>query len=714
MTPREELAALRRLAELEAKASGGAASAAPAAPERPEVPNARQTSIDEIGGILGIGGSIGATLLAPYDIARSLAAGELPLTRNRQRRQDVMDGLRSLGADTESIEFKRSKIGTEIAGTLGAGPAIAAGLTRAAPSIAARAAPLLDAIRTAGFSAGGVQGARGVALRSAGGATTGGAAAGLVNPEDAGTGAAVGGALPGTLQLLGKGSSAVGRAFRGSDARAGERLANILETDPATAAAQLRRAQTLVPGSEPTVSQVLRTPQASIAEGVVSMSPGGAALKQRTLDQNAARMAALDGVAPVSPLGLSQTRADLGESIARQMIPEEARIAGQIRSMHEAVDPYGGGRVNVPVRDFDAAVGRYLGRGSFGQGSKAEAALDEARTIASQRGPDVEKVTRTRTPQGIWRENRTTAPGGMIEAPAKFSEVRKLRASINDAWNEAKSFGRKQEAAALDDMRKALDAAIDGSGGGLTPEMQSAFREANRSFANHMDRFHTGPQAGMFGGGAGGAPRREGGEIVQGFWGNRPGLAEDVDAFRRLVDDQPGLLDQFRSMVATEGASTADAGGALTSKFVRWTENALPGLRKVFNEGEVKTLQRIAQDIKRSEAAAAAGKTRNSATYQNAANALNLGLLDSPFLNAAANRVPVVNSVSGPALQWMRESARERQARGLAQLFADPAQAARVLDAAAVVPDSEFARMLASPEFRASVLRTAPVLQADR
>jgi hypothetical protein len=152
-----------------------------------------------------------------------------------------------------------------------------------------------------------------------------------------------------------------------------------------------------------------------------------------------------------------------------------------------------------------------------------------------------------------------------------------------------------------------------------------------------------------------------------------------VRSFRRLVEDNPELLGQFRAMVTTEGAGTANAGGELGVKFTRWVENALPGLKAAFDPAEVRKLQRLAADVKRATQAASAGMSRGSNTYQNASNALSLGLLDSPFLNAAANRVPVVNTVAAPTLQWMREGARERMARELAALLNDPTMAANAL-----------------------------------
>ena len=68
---------------------------------------------------------------------------------------------------------------------------------------AARAAPILDAIGSAGFKAGGLTGARGVGARMLGGGVTGGASAALVNPDDTLSGAAIGAALPPVLQAAG-------------------------------------------------------------------------------------------------------------------------------------------------------------------------------------------------------------------------------------------------------------------------------------------------------------------------------------------------------------------------------------------------------------------------------------------------------------------------------------------------------------------------------
>ena len=156
-------------------------------------------------GLVRGAGSIGATLLAPVDVARDLAAGKgLTLESNRQRRADMDAALASLGAETDSFAYGAGKLGGELAGTAGVGGVAANALTRMAP----QAVNMANAVRTAGMTGGNM------ATRTAGGAITGGLSAGLVNPEDAGMGAAVGGAMPGAIKAAGAAGRAIGAGAR--------------------------------------------------------------------------------------------------------------------------------------------------------------------------------------------------------------------------------------------------------------------------------------------------------------------------------------------------------------------------------------------------------------------------------------------------------------------------------------------------------------------
>lgn len=129
------------------------------------------------------------------------------------RRQAMDQGLQTMGAEPNSLLYKTGKIGAEIAGTAGVGGALANGLAKVAP----QAMPLINALRTGGFTLGepagatlGAQAAQ-MGTRMLGGAAAGGASAAMINPEDAEMGALVGGAMPPAAQLageLGKGAKA--------------------------------------------------------------------------------------------------------------------------------------------------------------------------------------------------------------------------------------------------------------------------------------------------------------------------------------------------------------------------------------------------------------------------------------------------------------------------------------------------------------------------
>src|SRR6185369_16727551 len=123
MDDREELQALRRLAELEAKAGG--AEAAPAGYFDKLKANTAALGAEArdvgLGAVRGAG-SIGNTLLSAADAYTGIQRGQLPgLDAWRQRGQAMTDATQTLGADPNSIGYKAGKLGAEVAGTAGAG-----------------------------------------------------------------------------------------------------------------------------------------------------------------------------------------------------------------------------------------------------------------------------------------------------------------------------------------------------------------------------------------------------------------------------------------------------------------------------------------------------------------------------------------------------------------------------------------------------------------
>lgn len=187
------------LAQARVRSQQPSETAAPSATPKPSF-SLGQTLANIGAGALRGAGSIGATILAPVDAAARAVGIQNDFIGRTDRRQAMDEGLREMGANPDSLAYQGGKLSTEIAGTL----AVPGALARGAGALGA--SPVLaNSIRTAGMSTGAP-----LATRVAGGAVSGAASAGLVNPEDAGLGAVVGGALP----MAGAVAKGIGRAAR--------------------------------------------------------------------------------------------------------------------------------------------------------------------------------------------------------------------------------------------------------------------------------------------------------------------------------------------------------------------------------------------------------------------------------------------------------------------------------------------------------------------
>lgn len=193
----------------------------------------QKTLANLFGGAVSGLGNIGATILAPFDIAARKAQ---ELTGVKQigfgdvnRRAAVQEATRQmLGAEPESTPFKVAQLGGELAAmppvgkALGAAVKVLPGMQRIVP-----------AIESGGLTAGALTGAAGLGARAVGGAATGGATAALVNPEEVGPGAAAGTAMafggPLATRTIGKAAGFVVDALSGNipKIRAGEIARNV-------------------------------------------------------------------------------------------------------------------------------------------------------------------------------------------------------------------------------------------------------------------------------------------------------------------------------------------------------------------------------------------------------------------------------------------------------------------------------------------------------
>lgn len=330
-------------------------------------------------GALRGAGSIGATILTPYD----LAAGNTKSIGNPERRQAMTDALQTMGAKPESVFFKGGKVTTEVLGTLGVG----GGLARGAAMLpgAARVAPLVDAIGSAGFKAGGATGLQGLAARTAGGAVTGGVSAGLVDPEQAGTGALIGGALPGVTQAAGAAGRKVGEMLRGP----------AQSPDLAAAVQQARAAGYVIPPTQAnptlanrliegmsgkiTTAQNASAKNQAVTAGLAAADiglPAGTKLTPEVLD--AVRKQAGEAYANVSGLGkFDVTRVKLPASVqAEESI--SPLLAGKVKSVDAGEVVRAWRQANADATAYFRAYGRDANPETL---SKAKAAAGDAKQI---------------------------------------------------------------------------------------------------------------------------------------------------------------------------------------------------------------------------------------------------------------------------------------------------------------------------------------------
>jgi hypothetical protein len=167
----------------------------------------RQDFVDPVMGAIKGASDIGSTILWPVD--KVGLSGMTP-----QERRNTISGFFENNASTDSARFKAGELAANIAGTSGVGGLLAKGVR----SIPLPLPKLASAIESGGFSLGssfatsGVGKAADIITRGTGGAITGAATAGLINPSMAETGATLGLAMP----IATKAASAAGKSFAGN------------------------------------------------------------------------------------------------------------------------------------------------------------------------------------------------------------------------------------------------------------------------------------------------------------------------------------------------------------------------------------------------------------------------------------------------------------------------------------------------------------------
>lgn len=340
-----------------------------------------------------------------------------PNTRNADRNASLEQFN---DANKDSTAFSIGRVGGNVAATWPIGGALGQGAKAlgAAPSV-------VNALATGGMKAGANPGALNMLTRMAGGATTGGVSAGLVDPNYAGFGAAVGGALPPALSGVGKVAQAAGGLVRpfykgGQDAIKGNALREFA-TDPQSALQNLRNVREVIPGSVPT------SVMASGDEGLAGLSRTlqsqsgqyAGELSARQAAQNAARTSAIEGVAG---------------NTGKIKLAEEARDAATSMIRESVLDSAG----KIPAAPVLSSIDDLL-KNPSNAGKLSQQALNEFRGRISQFSPDGQIDSRALY---AIRKDINDVLGGKLQGDAgnmKFasSQLIKVKELIDDAIDKS-------------------------------------------------------------------------------------------------------------------------------------------------------------------------------------------------------------------------------------------------------------------------------------
>ena len=658
--------------------------------DRRDTSDIPRNSANILAGAIRGAGSIGSTLLAPFDYLEGkltdliAGLGKNPaVPRNEQRRADITGGLQSLGADPESAQFQFGKVGTEVMGTMGVGPALGtvAGVAGATPRV-------VQALTTGGFRTGGPVGttlgakAADMGLRMGAGTVTGGATAGLVNPADAPTGAMIGGALPLATKLAGESTQLVARAWRAAKTPQDVKLAQQLAQQLGVTADDLKAVMTgpqMIPGYQPTVPQIVQNPVASQLQRSLK-SAGANAIGDAERVQQLQFRDAVERVAPID-LTVQDAANRAGGAIQDYAIPAEKAAKDKVRGLFNAI-PRDEAMIQLPIQKMKDARSQFLGPATFGEGGgPVDQAIDAATAIGTRPAP---APVLDYSSSDLARK----AAGGHAHGAAKpvepvavaFDDIQKLRSSIGEAINQAGRSGNNQAKAALTVMKNAIDEKVAAVAAGealpgevFTPQAIDAWGQALKEHGAKKLQFNTGPQAGIFRQGADGLPQVQGAEIPGKFYSGRRSQVEDMQAFKRLIGNREDLAQEMKRFATTEGYGTGNAAGDLTTKFRAWLRSRSGANAELFTEQELATLKEVGKAVERSMKAENLGRVSGSDTAQKLASLQSNGMLDSRMVDVLANRIPIVGSFTGPMLSGLRSTATQTRNTAMSGLLSDPA-----------------------------------------
>ena len=479
----------------------------------------------------------------------------------------------------------------EVVGTLPVGGAIAAPIKKAAqlaPSLARFLTPVATAVETAGFKG------PNIATKAAGGAVTGGASAGLVDPNSTEAGAAIGAVVPTIVApLVGKAATAINRL---TDIK-GNTLLDAVEGKGKEIINALRdKNAVIVPGSAPTAGEVaapVGSTRFSALQEKLKEVPGAAtSYANQAAQTNEARLAqegrvgerfqrVIDRVKAKIDSGLgtsTDTPREVGEALLAAANKEREIVKkGVIEPAYQkAFTEAGDAKIDVSsvVDQAESILGRKL------SDFASETAPETVRKLLSFKPKPAPEV-----PVGKGKLSSKlvkTSDEVVLPPEATLQQLDDIRKAINADIAAAKSSMNPTASSTLRNLGQ-LHAAIDdaiGKSEALPVAAKTAYADAvNLYRTEFVPRFKTGINANLFKQTSLNEPKLNADDVVSKFFqpkGERE-AGQFVEMFGKnpdaMVTARAGIEDLYRQKVTN--AATGEVDRAKHAQFMKEYKNPI-------------------------------------------------------------------------------------------------------------------------------------------
>lgn len=307
-----------------------------------------------------------------------------------------------------------------------------------------------------------------------------------------------------------------------------------------------------------------------------------------------------------------------------------------------------------------------------------------------------------------------------IPVPIPFAEFQRLRRDSGNLAAQIGDRGGVTESGVLNKFNQLLTQRADDAANGLamtgdniSPEFLDQYNRARALTRQNAELYKGGNNISQI-------LRKPfgqdftltGDEITNKLWHGGSGLAGDVSNFKNVLNgnNYNPSMDALRKFIMTDAAGKTTASGDLAAALPRYVETRMPGLLEAMNPDQLKALTGVASDIRNQDAASNVKGLLGSDTQAKISRALDAGLLESPTVKRMAGLL----SLKGFGAESLRDTAAESivkyKGKTIANLMANPKDAAKAL------ADSGFVQRLDSESLKALrlvVSRSAPVLATD-